>query len=120
MVDVVSSRTASMSSSPPPTAEAGSDSGTETDWHAVADASEVIVRERQRQNALQKRERWALAEISRRMPCLQWYVDNVCNNPNHMSSFVDPIALGSIHHYQEWIELRNVLRGQYAAPTLLL
>ena len=91
----------------------------ETDWVEIAAASDSILRERQRELALQRRESWALAEIDRRMPCLQWYVDNVCNNPNLMSSFVDPIALGSIHHFQEWIELRNVLRGEYAAPTLL-
>ena len=36
-----------------------------------------------------------------------------------MSSFVDPLVLGSSHHFQEWIQLRNVLRGEYSAPTLL-
>ena len=105
--------------SPAESATAQSPAESETDWVEIAAASDSIVREHQRELALQRRESWALAEIDRRMPCLQWYVDNVCNNPNLMSSFVDPIALGSIHHYQEWIELRNVLRGQYAAPTLL-
>ena len=106
--------------SPAESATAQSPAESETDWVEIAAASDSIVREHQRELALQRRESWALAEIDRRMPCLHTGMSTTCaTTRNLMSSFVDPIALGSIHHFQEWIELRNVLRGQYAAPTLL-
>ena len=49
----------------------------------------------------------------------QWYIHNVKCNPAHLSSFVDPVALGHKHRFQEWLEMRDLLRVELNEPDLL-
>ena len=101
----------------------GCDAFCEIDWRegAVADVEARLAYriEQKRLQAVQRRAeaelrrrnaelaKWAEEEIERRLPCVQWYIHNVKCNPALLSSFVDPVALGHKHRFQEWLEMRE-------------
>ena len=51
--------------------------------------------------------------------CNGTLLTNVKRNPVHLSSFVDPVALGHKHRFQEWLEMRDLLRVELNEPDLL-